>query len=127
MHPDDLCATLPLALPRQPRLDAPEVLHHIMVRGLERCALILIFSVPPLSVHEAVHREKAPVESERLLRQSGKTSNGPRQRVGSIEKVKSTRHPRKQGMKGAGRHEEAKEVDTSWNVHGLDQGVRDHM
>ncbi len=26
-------------MPRQPRLDAPEVLHHVMVRGLERRAL----------------------------------------------------------------------------------------
>ena len=23
-------------MPRQPRLDAPEILHHVMVRGLER-------------------------------------------------------------------------------------------
>jgi len=26
-------------MPRQPRLDAPEVLHHVMVRGLERRAI----------------------------------------------------------------------------------------
>ena len=34
-----LCGTLPLAMPRQPRLDAPETLHHVMVRGIERRAL----------------------------------------------------------------------------------------
>jgi len=39
LHPDDLCGTLPLAMPRQPRLDAPNVLHHVMVRRLERRAL----------------------------------------------------------------------------------------
>ncbi len=26
-------------MPRQPRLDAPGVLHHVMVRGIERTAL----------------------------------------------------------------------------------------
>jgi hypothetical protein len=26
-------------MPRQPRLDAPETLHHVMVRGLERRAI----------------------------------------------------------------------------------------
>jgi len=26
-------------MPRQPRLDAPDVIHHVMVRGLERRAL----------------------------------------------------------------------------------------
>ncbi|HTX53162.1 MAG TPA: hypothetical protein VMD08_07120 [Candidatus Baltobacteraceae bacterium] len=26
-------------MPRQPRLDAPGILHHVMVRGLERRAL----------------------------------------------------------------------------------------
>jgi YD repeat-containing protein len=36
LHPDDLCGSLPIAMPRQPRLDAPETLHHVMVRGLER-------------------------------------------------------------------------------------------
>ena len=30
---------LPCAMPRQLRLDAPEVLHHVRVRGLERCAI----------------------------------------------------------------------------------------
>src|SRR5574341_1576364 len=39
LHPDDLCGTLPLAMPRQPRLDAPDTLHHVMVRGLERRAI----------------------------------------------------------------------------------------
>ena len=35
LHPDDPCATLPLAMPRQPRLDAPGALHHVMGRGIE--------------------------------------------------------------------------------------------
>ena len=26
-------------MPRQPRLDAPETLHHVMVRGIERTAI----------------------------------------------------------------------------------------
>jgi putative transposase len=26
-------------MPRQPRLDAPETVHHVMVRGIERTAL----------------------------------------------------------------------------------------
>ena len=30
-------------MPRQPRLDAPDTLHHVMVRGLERRARTLIF------------------------------------------------------------------------------------
>ena len=33
------CATLPFTMPRQPRLDAPDTLHHVMVRGIERTAL----------------------------------------------------------------------------------------
>ena len=33
------CAIVPLTMPRQPRLDAPETLHHVMVRGIERTAL----------------------------------------------------------------------------------------
>ncbi len=38
-----ICVTLPRTMPRQPRLDAPDVLHHVMVRGLER----LIFRDDP--------------------------------------------------------------------------------
>ncbi len=26
-------------MPREPRLDAPDVLHHVMVRGIERCPI----------------------------------------------------------------------------------------
>jgi putative transposase len=33
------CGSLSLAVPRQPRLDAPSTLHHVMVRGIERTAL----------------------------------------------------------------------------------------
>ncbi len=33
-----MCATL-CPMPRQPRLDAPDVLHHVMVRGIERRAI----------------------------------------------------------------------------------------
>jgi REP-associated tyrosine transposase len=33
------CVIVPLAMPRQPRLDAPDTLHHVMVRGIERTAL----------------------------------------------------------------------------------------
>ena len=35
---DDLCYS-PVTMPRQPRLDAPGTLHHVMVRGIERTAL----------------------------------------------------------------------------------------
>ena len=28
-------------MPRQPRLDSPDVLHHVMVRGIERRPLLL--------------------------------------------------------------------------------------
>ena len=40
MHPDDLQATLPLVMPRQPRVDAPGTLRHIMVRGIERRPIV---------------------------------------------------------------------------------------
>jgi len=33
------CATVPIIMPRQPRLDAPNTLHHVMVRGIERTAI----------------------------------------------------------------------------------------
>lgn len=33
------CESVPLTMPRQPRLDAPATLHHVMVRGSERTAL----------------------------------------------------------------------------------------
>src|SRR3970040_1866306 len=36
LRPDAPCARLAPAMPRQPRLDAPDALHHVMVRGLER-------------------------------------------------------------------------------------------
>jgi REP element-mobilizing transposase RayT len=33
------CGSLGSTMPRQPRLDAPDTLHHVMVRGLERRAI----------------------------------------------------------------------------------------
>jgi len=39
LHPLTTDAILPYTMPRQPRLDAPGTLHHVMVRGIERTAL----------------------------------------------------------------------------------------
>jgi putative transposase len=33
------CGSLDSVMPRQPRLDAPDTLHHVMVRGIERTLL----------------------------------------------------------------------------------------
>jgi REP element-mobilizing transposase RayT len=39
LRPLTTCATVALTMPRQPRLDAPGTLHHVMVRGIERTAV----------------------------------------------------------------------------------------
>jgi hypothetical protein len=43
-------------MPRQPRLDAPETLHHVMVRGLERRALAPVLGGSPQAVYAAAQR-----------------------------------------------------------------------
>jgi len=71
LHPDDPCGRVPIAMPRQPRLDAPETLHHGMVRGIERRPLAPVLSNSPQPVYAAAQRgAQYRAEGDRLVAKS---------------------------------------------------------